>query len=104
MTEKMTEMGKAQPKKLCALGRGRSATAQSGMVCEDHQAAWDAEYLTNAWAIAAEEILPQFVGLAHLFGNDPVEEMMRENLERAKREATRWDAEDARLSVRPNSK
>jgi hypothetical protein len=71
-----------------------------GMVCAEHQKALQAEWNADAWAVAAEEILPVFAQLAHLFGNATVHEIMDDALEKAKREAEFWKAEDERLHIR----
>ncbi len=85
----------------CRAGCGRPAPEDSGLrLCAEHYAYFDASHEYDEWAACAKELLPLFIQHAEALGNDALEEMFRENLERAKDEAARWEAELAQLSAR----
>jgi hypothetical protein len=65
--------------------------------CEEHRAYFDASYEYDEWTICAKEWLPIFIKHAEALGNDALEAMFRENLERATIEAKRCKAEMDRM-------
>ncbi len=83
-----------------APGCGRPAPAPNGyMFCDEHRAYFDASYEFDEWTVCAKELLPLFIKHAEALGNAALEEMFRENLERAKREVARWSEELARTGA-----
>ncbi len=83
-----------------APGCGRPAPAPNEhMFCDGHRAYFDASYAYDEWTTCAEELLPLFVRHAEALGNAALEEMFRENLERAQRETSRWSEELARAGA-----
>ncbi len=83
-----------------APGCGRPAAESTGrMFCEEHHRYFDAGCQYDEWTICATELLPLFIRHAEQLGNAALEEMFRENLERAKREVSRWSEELARTGA-----
>ena len=81
----------------CIAGCGRPAKGDGYPVCEEHLAAWDADYWANQWTICGEDLLPPLVELAHQFGNEALEQLLRQGVDRAKLEAEHYKLESERL-------
>ena len=66
-------------------------------MCEEHLSAWDADYWFNQWSICAEKLLPPLVELAYQMGNEALEQLLREDIDRATLEAEQYKVESERL-------
>ena len=95
-------MTENEPRKKCVLETcERPAVEVPGLtVCTEHRAYFDASYERDEWTICAEDLLPLFILHAEQLGNGVLEDLLRENLERATREAKRQTEELERMSAR----